>query len=196
MAIRDYVASSKIWGAAGVSLLALAPGVLKALPQTVVVSTVTPITTQLATGETGPTRGLNLSFVLKCDADATKSCSTGIHKVQFPGIGLPKLSGPDDIEKRASSIRALPDRDGQNRTVYEFEVLRGLKGGETLLINIPINGIVTERDIKLFTVVSQDLLSTKFACHDVGLMSPEVSKRSCGETFGLTERLVYILPYK
>jgi hypothetical protein len=202
MAFTEYIFNSKTAAFGGAALLAIAPGAFHALPQTIIVATVSSIkvTGKTLKSETANGQWLFLNLVIACRADAAKACSSGMRKIRFPAMGdVVKFVGPESIKSQKDSLlEKLDEPDIQKRIIYELELPFALKGQEAISITVPINGIVNaKQDINIVDETSKSLLTTNFDCKDLPLNSTEVreiSKNSCEERFSIFDRLVFVIP--
>jgi hypothetical protein len=174
----------------GVALLG--PRTFRDLPYTTLVAAVA------KSPQTAPEQiiSLNLNIVIKCFAEPSRMCSRDVLKFIFPGMDLPKVEVPKDFTQNINGPNPSGPKDVQGRTRYEIQILRPLRGGDTIVTNVPINGRVVYSDLKLETIKGIDVLRIKFGCKDANVEDPFVSQLVCEEEFGWVERIASIVSFK
>jgi hypothetical protein len=177
----------------GVALGWVAPYTFTSPPSTALVATVAEPQTELSLSAPASDSipFLNLSIVIKCFAEPSYICSNNILKFQFPGMDTPQITVPEDFEQNIKGPIWLPKADRLGRTWYEIEMLRPQQGGDTIVIEVPINSRVVAADLRLETIKGEDLLPTKFKCRDERVQAPLMSQVVCVEESGLADRLAW-----
>jgi hypothetical protein len=173
-------------------------GVLQPLPQTHIVGTVNAAEVRTPPGSPAAAPGfqrMTLSLVVRCSAGASKACTSTLYEMWVPGLEQPIVKGADDLEKNLQEVRTT-GTDPQGRQWFVYRVLRPLRGGETLTLNVLINGKVDHSDLRLLTVLRENLIAEKFDCGTPaqGAAQP-VSNFICSETFGVLERIATLIPF-
>lgn len=186
----EVVAGTKtVLAVAGIAIAVAVPGAFHDIPSTAVVATVTHLVT--VTPTLTPLT-LNLSIVIKCFGKVSSQCSSDVVRLEFPGLTDPDVDAPKENKDNLKVTKLTSDTQG--RTVYELKILRPSKGGDTIIINVGINGRVVPADFKMKTIKGLDLLVTRFKCRDEPVTDPDVSRLNCSEQPSWLDRFALLLP--